>query len=386
MKKYFVLSSVIVMQICLGGLYAWSTFIQPLVQNYGLTISQTQIIFGLTIAMWTISMVFAGKVLRLYGPKVTATIGGIFFGLGYLVASVSRGSFWLILFGIAIIGGSGIGFGYICPLSTGVKWFPRRQGLVTGLAMAGFGGGAVILSTVANMVFANGVDVLVLFRWIGYIYGLIVTLAAQLFILPYKTFRQAKNSGDTQKIKMVVKTQELCELAGGFFCGTFAGILINGNLGPIGIASGLTSGGVVLGVSSFAVGNALGRLIWGYLHDRFGKITIPISLNLLAISVLSLCVAATTKLTFALSTALIGFGFGANFVLFAAQTTQIYGAENVGNVYPYIFLFYGLSGIVGPWFGGVLYEVMGNYFMAIIVAAVIALGGAFINIRPKIVW
>ncbi len=282
MKKYVVFLSIMGMQICLGGLYAWSSFVRLLVTGYDLTVSQTQIIFGLTVSVWTLSLIIAGKCLSRYGPKLTGTISGLLFGSGYLVASLSKGSFWVILLGIALLGGTGIGFGYICPLSTSGKWFPRKLGLLTGLSMASFGVGAVVLSTIANRLLTMGIDVLDIFKGLGFFYGFLIILVSRLLTFPYKT----QESRGLLRVSSAIKTKAFWQLTVAFFCGTFAGITINGNLGPMGQTCGLTSGGVTLAVSLFAIGNTLGRLVWGYLHQQFGANTIGASLVFLAIGLL----------------------------------------------------------------------------------------------------
>ena len=149
--RYIILIASVVIQICLGGIYAWSELVPALEETVGLSIAQTQIIFGCLFGVFTVSMVLAGKLLYRFGPRVLAGVAGLFFGAGYLVASYSGGSFPLMLLGISLLAGIGTGTGYVCPLTTCMKWFPNHRGLVTGISMAGFGGGAVLLSALAEI-------------------------------------------------------------------------------------------------------------------------------------------------------------------------------------------------------------------------------------------
>lgn len=155
LKKWLVLGAGVVLQAVLGGIYAWSAFVPPLYEQAGLSKGQCGSIFGLAIATFAIAMIPAGKFLQRFGPRLTAAIGSILFGVGYLLASYSNGSFVGLLLSYGLVVGVGIGFGYVCPLTTGMKWFPDNKGLVTGVAVAGFGGGAIILSSVAEHLLAG---------------------------------------------------------------------------------------------------------------------------------------------------------------------------------------------------------------------------------------
>ncbi len=377
MRGYFVLIAAVIMQICLGSIYGWSVFVQPLVNIYMFSVTQTQLIFGSTIAIFTITMMLSGRLYNTYGPRIIASIGGILFGLGYIIASASSGSFIYVMLGISLVSGMGIGFGYICPLSVSVLWFPKYKGLVSGLAVGGFGAGAIIVTSVASHYLAEGVDVLVLFRGLGVIYGLAILLVAQFLVIPLSACgSKTAVKSRTIKLNTLVADRVFTRLAMGMFSGTFAGLLVIGNLGSIGLAVGLSAREVVLGVSAFAVGNGLGRISWGWLYDMVGRITLVISLFVLALAILSLSVLSDFGILFILVAGLIGFSFGASFVLYVAYTATKYGATGVSQVYPAIFLFYGISGIFGPVMGGYLFDTTGSYQLAIIVATVVATLGA----------
>ncbi len=367
MEKYLVLAASIAIQICLGGIYAWSEFVHPLNESYGLTATQTQLIFGFTIAIFTLSMIPAGKFLEKYGPRIVATIGGVMFALGYVIASFSGGSFWLLLLGIAVTSGIGIGFGYICPIATSIKWFPNNKGMITGLAVAGFGGGAIILSTIANKLLLEGVSVLTVFLLIGIIYGLIIIASASRLSVPRDMEEAGKRGLSRQDVQTVniFRDKQFWSLSLAMFAGTFAGLMIIGSLKAIALDFGVEYESAVYSISAFAVGNSVGRITWGWLYDKIGRITLPSSLLLLAVAIICLILLGNMGWLFIIVSALIGFGFGSCFVLYAAQVGTTYGTELVGRVYPYIFLFYGISGIFGPTVGGWLFDLSGNYIYAL---------------------
>lgn len=379
MQRYIVLTASILTQMCLGGIYAWSSFVAPLRSGFGLTAAQTQIIFGITFAAFTITMIFAGRAQERTGPRLAGIIGGLLFGLGYLIASYSGGSFWLLLTGIGIIGGMAIGCCYVCPLATCVKWFPKNKGLITGLAVAGFGAGAIVLSSASNMLFNEGLSVLEVFRVVGITYGAILVLCAATLKLPEDQIRLEQKSRISVSIGNLVRQKEFQMLAIGMFSGTFAGLMIVGNIKSIGTTSGLEASQASLAIAAFAAGNAVGRVCWGSISDKIGRRTIPLSLFALCLAVILLVPASPSTATFILVAAMTGFGFGACFVVYAAQVAATYGPAAVGSVYPLIFLFYGLSGITGPLAGGLLFDLTKSYALPSTVAMAVTFSGAMLT-------
>ncbi len=368
-----IISSVVIM-VCLGGLYAWSVFVPLLKTEHGLNTAQTQFIFGVTIAVFTMTMILAGKVLEKRGPRQTAFISALLFIAGYLTASYSGGQFYLLLVGIGILSGAGIGFGYVCALSTPLKWIFRRKGLLTGITVAGFGAGAIFLSQVVESLALSGMPVLTIFRIIGIVYGIVVLLSALALFTPPSITPQKTDV--TVNAGMLTKSVRFWAIAGGMFAGTFSGLLIMGNLKPIGLSFGVGEEAATLAIAIMAVGNATGRIAWGYVFDGIGgKRSITLALSFLAVSTLALLLGVRGELIFLLISFAVGLGFGANFVLFAAQVSHVYGVAKLGLVYPLIFLAYGAAGIVGPLVGGWLFDIMLSYNVAIMFSAIISAGG-----------
>ncbi len=371
--RYAVLAASVVIQVCLGGLYAWSSFVPALRDSYGLSSAQTQLIFGLMIAVFTLATVPAGRLLERRGPRWLVLASGLLFAAGYLLASFSGGSFALLLVGIGVIAGIGTGLGYVCPLATGMRWFPDHKGLVTGLAVAGFGAGAVLLSNLAEILAARGADTLSIFRWIGIAYGVVIALAALAMRFPA--------SGRLSKAASVPTGRRLRRdpffygLLVGIFSGTFAGLLVIGNLKPIVLAGGIPPVHAALAISVFAAGNASGRIAWGWLSDRFGQRTVWLSLTFLALAVVVLGVGAQSIAGGLVAAFLVGFGFGACFIVYAAQVASRFGPERLGRVYPFVFLGYGAAGVVGPWVGGWLYDLTGSYDSALLLSLAVVVAG-----------
>ena len=185
-----VVTASILIMLCAGAVYAWSIFVAPLKTEFGFSTVQTQLVYGLIIGIFTLAMLFVNKILRKYGPRVSAAIGAVLFFAGYMVASFSQGNLWMIILGMSLLSGIGMAFGYVTVLNNLVKWFPRHKGLATGLAVSGFGGGAILLSQIARPLLANGWDVMDIFRVVGIIYG-VLFLAGSL-VLSVPAWYQAK--------------------------------------------------------------------------------------------------------------------------------------------------------------------------------------------------
>jgi OFA family oxalate/formate antiporter-like MFS transporter len=368
-----VLAASVLMMVCLGGVYAWSTFVTPLKSMYGLTTTQTQLIFGITFAVFTCITIPAGRLQDRYGPKLTAALSGLFLGLGYLVSSCSNGTFSLLFMGYGILGGMGIGFGYVCSISTCVKWFPEHKGLITGVVVAGYGSGAIVLSNAAAYLLGHGTDVLQIFRMVAIVYGAVIITCAMALVSPDKV--SPDKAVKRIPVMSLMKQRPFQLLALGMFTGSFSGMMVAGNIKPIGLAGGLGAVVANLAISTFAVGNALGRVSWGWISDRVGKTAIPASLLFISLIMTTLIPAGSSSIAFVIISAVVAFGLGGCMVIYAAQVAAMYGTDAVASVYPIVMLFYGLAGITGPGVGGWLFDSTGSYTASILLASAVTAVG-----------
>ena len=379
LKKFSILAASIVIQACLGGLYAWSKFVPLLIDGYGLAGAQTQLIFGCLIAVFSGTMVLAGPWIERFGPARVSVVGGLFFGAGYITASFSDGAFSLLLLGIGGLAGIGTGLCYICALAMCAVWFPKHRGLAMGAAVAGFGSGAALLTAFAETLLDAGHDILVIFRFIGVSYGIVIMTAA--CVLRHPPDHPPKPGVALFDRRAILKDRFFWGLAIGMFSGTFAGLLVIGNLKPIALAAGINFSTAIAGIMAFAAGNALGRIVWGWASDYWGEAAISASLAFLAVALAA--VATHNSAGFLIASGAIGFGFGACFVVYAAQVGRRYGADAVESVYPLVSLAYGLSGIIGPWAGGLAFDLTGSYASSIGIAIIVVVAGAFVSRRLR---
>lgn len=298
-----------------------------------------------------------------------------------MLAGFSKGHFLLILLGIGVLAGIGTGFGYLTSITTPVRLFPARRGLLTGIAAGGFGLAAVITSLVVNQLIIRDWDVLAIFLILGIVYGLSILLLGLLFQTP------PENANPPAKIrlKVLIREREFLRLAAGIFLGTFAGLLMIGNLKPIGVMLGIDDQTLVLGVAVLAISNFAGRMVWGWLSDSKGAHqTIVIALMIQAISIACFMLPAMNALSFLLCVAGMGFGFGANFVLFARETSQQYGVDRLGNIYPFVLLGYAIAGIFGPVTGGLIFDLTNSYLLALAIAAIMSALGAMLYVKKSV--
>ena len=143
MNRWLVVVGAILIQLALGAIYAWSVF-TPELTKAGWSKMDTQVVFSVGLAAFALFMVFAGKRLNAWGPRNLAILGGVVLGVGYALAGLLGGTdFWALTILIGLIGGAGIGFAYVVPIAVGMRWFPDKKGMITGLAVAGFGFGAM---------------------------------------------------------------------------------------------------------------------------------------------------------------------------------------------------------------------------------------------------
>jgi len=375
MKKYLTVFSSFIIMLCIGSVYAWSLVAAELIEKYSFSASQSQIIFGTLIALFPVTMIMAGHLSKRVPYRYFGYTAGLLFAAGYSLAGFSQGRFIIVFLGIGVLGGVATGFGYWTALTAPVLWFPDKKGLVTGIAAAGFGLGAVMMAEISEVLLNKGFTVFQILKIIGIAYGLVISFLSNFI---FKIDTQVTKVGKKVKISVLIGTANFKKLFFGIFLGTFAGLLVIGSLRFLGSQHGITDHILVLGVAVFSLANFMGRLAWGGLSDQWGAgFCIFLALLIQSLAILSLN-AVLSGFSFLLLSALIGFNFGGNFVLFARETAHLYGVANLGMVYPYVFMGYAIAGITGPVSGGLLYDLTGSFFYSVILASLMSVTGSFI--------
>src|SRR5436190_10533202 len=179
-NRWVIAIAGVFLQVALGAVYAWSVFRVPLAKQFGWSISEVTLTFTISIFVLGVAAFFGGLWLNRKGPRIVAMTGGLLYGVGVFLASFSANKLWWLYLSYGVIGGIGLGFSYIVPIAVLVKWFPDRRGLITGIAVGGFGAGALVTAPVAQRLI-HSVGVLSTFAYLGIAF-LIVTVVCGYFM------------------------------------------------------------------------------------------------------------------------------------------------------------------------------------------------------------
>jgi OFA family oxalate/formate antiporter-like MFS transporter len=373
----------VLIQLCLGAIYAWSVF-TPGLREAGWSNVQTQIVFSVGLATFAVVMVMAGRNLANWGPRRLAFAGGLTLGAGYALAAIGGGtSLWPVLIGVGLIGGAGIGLAYVVPIAVGMRWFPDHKGMITGVAVAGFGFGALgwvkLAGSWGNLIENVGLDGT--FLVYGITFAAMVTVGSIAMRMPPEDWlppgftppEVPGSGGEDFSPREMLRTPQFHLISLTFAVSAGAGLMAIGlmKLYPI---EALTEAGLsdveasaIAGTAMavfFSIANGLGRIIWGTLSDKLGRKRSVVTMTITQGAFLFLFVPmAGAEWTLYLAAALIGFNFGGNFALFPALTADEFGNGAVGQNYPWVFLSYGLGGIIFPILGGWLGDI-GSFGLA----------------------
>ena len=360
------------MQMCLGATYSWSVFVLPLKESTGLLQGPVQLPFTLFYFAFPATMILAGQMLPRLGPRICAVVGGILFGCGWTLAGWGHCHFIFTIIGIGLLAGVGVGFAYIVPIATCIRWFPENKGLVTGIAVAGFGGGAALVSQAsAWLMSAHLASPFETFRILGMVFMVLVVGAGLCMQHPsYEQHTQVRRFS----LRSIVSRRGFPALYLAMASGLAAGFAVNANLKELFISENLTAG--VSAVSLFALANAAGRIIWGWLFDRLQGRAV-VSVNLLCQGIILLLtpwilVSAKGLLLFAVLT---GFNYGGVLVVYASKVAHAWGSAAVGQVYGVLFSA-NIPAALAPIVAGILYDFSGSFIPALYAIALLIIAAA----------
>jgi OFA family oxalate/formate antiporter-like MFS transporter len=314
-----------------------------------------------------------------------------------------------LLITVGLIGGAGIGLAYVCPIAVGIKWFPDKKGLITGLAVAGFGFGALIWVKLGGawggLIEDYGVSRVFLIYGITFLAMVVIGAIWMVnppadyqpagYVPPAATDKKAVGTVEFTSMEML-RTPQFYGLWAMFIFSAMAGLMVIGVIKLFGIDS-LQAGGLSAEDASKAAGtamavfyslaNGIGRIVWGKISDNIGRRAALIAMTLAqGITMLLFFYMGSTVALLWIGAAIIGFNFGGNFALFPTATADFFGSKSVGTNYGWMFTAYGVGGIVGPIMAGYIKDVWQNFFAAFIIAGVaclIATGIGFVLKAPR---
>ena len=357
------------LQICFGTVYAWSFFQTLLVRQEGWTFTETAWAFSITIFSLGTSAAWAGAALPKLGPRRLALIGSVMFAGGYFIASVALRLDWLWLFylGYGVIGGAGIGLGYVTPVATVAKWFPDRKGLATGVVVMGFGVGAFLLSKVLApvLVWQAQSDLSTVFLLLGLVFAAILIPSSLLLHDPPLDYATTASSGPPEPdapLNTYLQSREFVVMWMVFFFNISAGISVISFQSPLlqdvwGLADPSVEpealaeyGATLIAISSLC--NGVGRLLWGLLSDRIGRVRVFRILLASQMLVFGFLMTERDPWVFSALVCYVLLCFGGGFATMPSFVLDVFGAKRMSIIYGAVLTAWAAAGIFGPLYVG----------------------------------
>lgn len=372
-SRWFIASMGTLLQVVLGTVYAWSFFQNPIIAEYGWSNVETMWIFSSAILFLGLSAAIGGLMLPKFGPRRLATTGALLYGLGYLVSAYAmhRHSLPLFYLGFGMIGGIGLGLGYVTPVATVSKWFPDKKGFITGMVVMGFGLGALVMSKfiaplLMHFTDGNMVEVFfyiaVVFMAIGVPAGLSMKNPPKGFVpegyTPLEKNPVTKNSENKLTVKESLLSTKFLGMWFIFFLNISAGIMFIGLQSPmiqdlfrIQDATISTESLAVVGATLIAVSslfNGVGRFFWGGISDKIGRIQVFRLILGSQIVVFILMMFTNNPWVFGVLVCYVLFCYGGGFGAMPSYVLDVFHVRLMPVVYGVILTAWSIGGIVGP--------------------------------------
>ena len=371
------------MQLALGGVYAWSVFVNPLNALHP-EWTRTDITLTFTIAIFVLGLgsTVGGFLLDRYGPRTVATVAGVCYGLGIIGAGLIQ-NLWGLYLTYGVLGGLGMGLGYIVPLATLIKWFPDKRGLITGLAVAGFGGGAVLTSPIATALI-NAVGVYTTFIILGIAYFIMVVGASQFYRSAPPNYAPPGWTPSSAQVQQrakfdydagqALRTWQWYVLWAMLFLNVSAGIMLISQAAPmaeeISGVDAATAAGIVIFIS---ITNGLGRLFWAWLSDLITRRWVFLIMFLLQAVLFFVMPGVTDFLLLSALMMVVALCYGGGFGTMPAFAADYFGPKYAGRVYGIMLTAWSAGGVLGPILIAQVKDNTGRYSSALTIMAVVML-------------
>ena len=362
-NRWVLVGAGLLLQFSIGAVYAWSVFATALqeAEPWQLSKVESSLPFTVTIAMIFIGTYTGGRIQDRKGPRVVALAGGVIYAVGIIVASFARGAdqLWLLIAGYGVISGFGLGVAYIVPIAMLQKWFPDKKGLITGLAVGGFGFGAVLTSPVAQWLIDQDPDQpTTAFLWLGVAYLVMSLVGASFFRNPPEGYvvpgheegaDGGADTGDDFTQGEALRTPQWYLLTAILALNTTVGIaLISQAAGSASGIAGYSAGAAATVVGVLAVFNGAGRIVWAAASDYIGRMpAFAAMLGLQGLCLLLLPHAGNAALWFALA-AVVYLCYGGGFGTMPATAGDFFGVRHAGAIYGLMLVAWSIAGVVGP--------------------------------------
>jgi OFA family oxalate/formate antiporter-like MFS transporter len=398
------------MQLCLGVIYAWSVFRGPLGQLYGWPKTATIAPYRYSMLFFTIGMIVGGLWQDRKGPRIVASVGGLMLAAGCLLSAFIGHTIEGLILSYGVVAGLGVGFAYVTPIATCVKWFPDRRGQIAGFAVMGFGAGPLIFAPLVERLLGSdparyAETIPRTFMIVAGIFAVCVIGAAQFYKVPPAGWRPAgwnppAASGAARKEEYgpieILKTPQFWLLWAIYFLGTSVGITAIGEATPIvqelaKVGAAMTAGAALGMMSIF---NGFGRLFWGSVSDRAGRNAATVMMfSLHLIGCLLVLRGATGFWQVVLGLCIVGFAYGGFLSLMPSFTADYFGPRHLGANYGLLFTAWGLCGFFVPGYFASIIEASrqagstasgyNEMYLTLAGLAAVGLVGALVVRRPK---
>lgn len=373
-NRWFIVTSAVGIHLSIGSVYAWSNFTTPLMEQFKWTASQVQLTFSLAILFLGLSAAFLGHFVEKHGPRKAGLLAAAFFGVGVFGSgfAVNIGSLPLLYICYGVLGGIGLGVGYIAPVSTLVKWFPDRRGMATGLAIMGFGFAAAISSPIMDALIKS-VGTANTFFILGASYFIVMTVSSLYLEKPDedwspKGFKEKLASGKvTEDLSQMtaneaIKTSRFYYLWIMLFINVTCGIAILSAAKPLAVESiGLSTAEAAALVGILGLFNGLGRIGWAAASDYLGRPNTYTTFFVLQIILFSILPFTSVSILFQLMLVIIYTCYGGGFSAIPAYIGDLFGTKQLGAIHGYILTAWAAAGLAGPMFAAYIKDATGSY-------------------------
>ena len=356
-NKWLIALSAVGIHICIGSVYAWSVLVKPIIEQMGFSLQQTTFTFSLAILFLGLSAGFLGTYVEKYGPRKSGLAAAVFFAadmFGTALALHLQSLIMLYIF-YGVIGGIGLGVGYITPVSTLVKYFPKRRGFATGLAIMGFGFASLIAGPLMQLL-TQSFGLIYNFLILGSVYFLIITASALYLAPPPKQF-STKTAPISPSISTVrqytaaeaMRSWKFYALWWIFFTNITCGIALLAAASPMAqetLSISPLAAASIVGITGLV--NGLGRITWSGISDYIGRQNTYIAFFLIEVIAFYALTNSTDIWSFQILLLIIVSCYGGGFSCMPAYLSDLFGTHSLSAIHGRILTAWGAAGIAGP--------------------------------------
>lgn len=382
-NRYLVATAGVLLHLMLGSTYAWSVYRNPIMKVTHWDQSSVAFAFSLAIFCLGISAAYMGKLVEKFGPRITGSVSAILYASGNIITglAISQKELWLLYLGYGILGGLGLGAGYITPVSTIIKWFPDKRGLATGLAIMGFGFASLLTSPIAQYLISHQ-GLVETFYILGTVYFLVMITVSQFIKRPTsdESCELASRVVDVKKADLTsgmtaneaLKTYHFYVLWIVFFINIACGLGLISVIAPMAqdmVGMSAQQAAVVVGL--MGIFNGFGRLLWAGLSDYIGRPLTFIVLFSVNIAMSLVLMFLHIPILFITAMAILMTCYGAGFSLVPPYLSDVFGAKELAALHGYILTAWAMAALFGPMLLSISYQLSGSYVTTLLLFTIL---------------